>query len=73
MKEFLTSLTSILFLVAASFNSFAAGQFIWQYIKIGNFILIDTVIRTLHIGSFFFVLYLIVCLIRLYLIKRNLI
>lgn len=73
MKDFSNSIASILFLFAASFNSFAVGQLTWQYINKGNFILIDTVIRTLHIGSFFFVLYLIVCLIRWYLIKRDLI
>ena len=73
MKDFLNSIVGLLFWFAASFNSFAIGQLIWQYINEGNFILMDSVIRTFHIGSFFFVLYLIVCLIRWYLIKKNLI
>lgn len=71
MKDFLNSIASILFLFAASFNSFAIGQLTWQYINKGNFILTDTAIRTLHIGSFFFVLYLIVCLIYWYLKRRG--
>ena len=71
MKDFLNSIAWCTFLASASFNSLGFGQFLLQYIKTGNFILTDTAIRILHIGSFFFVLYLIVCLIRWYLKRKG--
>lgn len=71
MKDFLNSIAGLLFLSAASFNSFAIGQLIWQYINEGNFILMDSIVRTFHIGSFFFVLYLIVRLIYWYLKRKG--
>lgn len=73
MKDFLNIIARILLILSAIFNVVGFFWFINEYIFNGHLTFTDIVIRHLHIGSFFFVLYLIVCLIRSYLIKKNLI